>query len=86
MCDVDARVGRVPLHDFANQTVSKRLRAKTQIVSFAQYTERDTSHPSIINQGRVTLVGERSGEVGAVRNQPIGRRFCVPDWFRARVD
>jgi hypothetical protein len=35
MCDVDARDGVVPLLDFANRAMVKRLRTKSQIVSFA---------------------------------------------------
>jgi hypothetical protein len=66
MCDVDAHAGRVPLHEFSNRTVINRLCTKSQIVSFTQYTERDTSHPSIKKQGRMTLVGE------------VGDGHCVP--------
>jgi hypothetical protein len=75
MCDEDAQAGRVPLHEFANRAVIKRLRAKSQVVSFAQYTDRDTHYPSIKKRGRVTLVGELSGEVGDGQCVSIGRWF-----------
>jgi hypothetical protein len=75
MCDEDAHADRVPLHKFANRAVIKRLRMKSQVVSFAQYTDRDTHYPSIKNRGRVTLVGERSGEVGDGQSVSIGLWF-----------
>jgi hypothetical protein len=66
MCDVDARGGCVPLHEFANRAMDKRLRTKSQIVSFAQYTERDASHPSINQRRASDTFLLSSGEVGDV--------------------
>jgi hypothetical protein len=83
MCDVGAHSGHALLHEFANRPAIKRLRKKSQIVSFALYTDRDTHYPSIKNRGRVTLVGERSGEVGDGQSVSIGLWFYLLDGLRA---